>query len=318
MGNPEQLNIIEETQEKNETTPEVAPEKPLKEMLDEQTIQDQRERDHAEIEEITASLEKEIRESSQWRAVRKPREEWYEEKEAATDDPLNSLLKWAKSFSRAERENRKINEECKRDYYADSDKYPETVFDYKQGSGVEGRVARKTAIRAQGFYECSGLVFQTKEGVSVVHISPNILKGTFAGGERVRDENIDGHIKSALKTLLDGKESVETTNGSTELTSQEIEALQKMADSGELKSTLFSGEEQFVPHEIACNLGQDARFHKLPSVKTDIHYVSNRTGKGYIVYASPNKIYCIGSNNVVMEQGKNFPPTMYDFEKKKI
>jgi len=322
MKNPDQLKTKEDAPEAVEPTPEAVVEEPPRKVLSAQEITAQQQRDQQELQEARDSLEKELEKPKQWRAERKPREEWYEERDLEPANAIDAFQAWLKSFTPNERRKNKENQECQKDFSADRSKYLETTFDYTKGAGVEGRVAKplhslKSAILAKGFHECSGLVFQTKDGVSVVHISPNTLRGTFAGGERVMDENIDGHIKSALKILLNKNEGVETTNGVTELTPQEIEVLQKMANSGELRSTMFAGEDQFVPHEIAGYFGQEAKWHKLPSIKTDIHYVGNRVGTGYAIHASPDRIYCIGANNAVMEQGKNFPPTMYEFKERK-
>lgn len=321
IENPEQLNKSEE----NELASKITPEQSLNKVTEEQDqepkksleeiVVEQKTKDQEKIKEVRDSLERQTK-RDRWQAIRKPKDEWYEEKEITTDNPFDLIGKWFKSFNKIEREKKKENEECQKEFSVNRRKHPEVDFDYKKGSGVEGRVVKNQAILAKGFHECSGLVFQTKDSVSVVHISPNVIRGTFAGGEIVHDKNIDGHIKSALKELLGQDRDIKATNKETQLTPQEIEILQKMADSGQLRSTMLSGEDQYVPDTIAIDLGQNARFHGLPSIKTDIHYIGNQCEGEYAIHASPENLYFIGVNNKVLKKGKNFPPTMYEFKEK--
>lgn len=233
---------------------------------------------------------------------------------------MDRLGDWLKSFSKTEREARRLNERLQKEFKEDRTKYPEIEFDYKKGSGVEGMVGNKIGIPAKGFGECSGLVFQTSDKVAIVHISPNVFRDAFEGGELVRDRDVWGHIRSALKELLSGREgkSVKKTRSNIDLNKEEIAELQKMIDSGKLKSTMLSGEDSLVPHEIAIELGKLAKFNNLPFMKTEIHYVGSIGGRGgYAIHSNSEDMYYIGSNGKVMKRGKNLPPVMYEYKEKK-
>lgn len=123
-----------------------------------------------------------------------------------------------------------------------------------------------------------------------------------------------------LKELLSEKQEkfARKTENNTDLSKEEIAKLQKMIDSGDLKSTMLSGEDNLVPHEIAHHLGESAKFENLPFMKTDIHYVGAMGGEsGYAIYANPEDMYYIGSNGKVMKKGENLPPVMYEYKEKK-
>ena len=275
--------------------------------------------DERSLEEVRISLGISMKEKKEerkgWKINFKPRNEWREEKEITTDHPIDKLKQLFKSFSKEEREKTNINKENIEQLQEDRGKFPEVEFDYKTGIGVEGRVGGEVGILAKGFYECSGLVFQSKDKVAVIHISPSTIRGTSSGGEIVTDQNIYGHIGSALKDFAFDSKDVRKTRGDIELSKDEIQKLQEMIDKGELKTTMLAGEDQFVPGTVAIELsGQTAKGHNLPFIRPDVHYVGNLTsGKGYSIYANPNNLYFIGSNGAVLKNGKNFPPMMYGY-----
>lgn len=291
--------------------------------LNESMVADQKkseESDQQRLMEVRESLGLETEKSNGWEVIRRPIEQWKQEQQITTDSPIEKFRDWLKSFSKSERESRRSNEKLQNDFRNDRAKYPETGFDYKKGIGVEGMVGNKVGILAKGFGECSGLVFQTPDKVAVVHISPNVFKDVFEGGERVQDKDVWGHIKSALKELLieEEKATARKTDNNTDLSEEQIAKLQKMVNSGDLKSTMLSGEDILVPHGIVTELGKLAKFRGLPFMKPEIHYVGAMGGgDGYAIYANPEDMYFIGSNNKVMKKGDNLPPTMYEYQEKK-
>jgi hypothetical protein len=251
---------------------------------------------------------------------KKPDEEWKQEHRITTDHPFDRFVDWLKSFSKAGREAKKLNDKLQEEFQHDRIKKKELNFDYAPGAGVEGRVGYEAGILAKGFGECSGLVFQVPDRVAVVHISPNIFRDTFEGGELVRDCDFLGHIRFALKELLIENENkfAKKTKRDTSLTKEEVAEIQKMIDSGTLKATMLSGEDEYVPDQIVRVLGNLAGSHGLPSIKTDIHYVGAMGGGGgYAIYASPEEMYFIGANGEIMKKGVNFPPTMYECKEEK-
>ncbi len=275
-------------------------------------------RDRDKLLEIRQSLGLEAQERKGWNVVLKPEKEWKKnEQETKTESLFDRLTIWSRSFSATERLARKDNEELIRELDKERLRLPQRSFDYKRGAGVEGMVGKDVGILAKGFFDCSGLVFQTKKGVAVVHISPNVFKDPSEGGESVEDRDVWGHTRSALKELLD-REGESHTNRTIKanLNEAEIAELQEMIDSGDLRSTMLSGEGNIVPNEIAHSLGTLARSRNLPFMKTDIHCLDGiRLGeKGYAIYATPDSIYCVGSNGSILKNGKNFPPTMYEYK----
>ncbi|MDD4804047.1 MAG: hypothetical protein PHN69_02640 [Candidatus Pacebacteria bacterium] len=312
------INTTEQTIEKTEVLIEdpVTEDKPDKNKENEI----RQEQDQQRLNEVREILSSETKNNG-WRVERRPREEWDQKTEISTDHPLDRLGGWLKSFSKSERMAKKENERLQEDFIEDKAKYPPKGFVYKPGSGVEGMVGDKVGILATGFGECSGLVFQTPDKVSVVHISPNVFRGPADGGEIVKDTDIWGHIGFALKDfLVDDNEDKDTkkTEGETLLTKEEVLKLQRIIDSGTLKSTMFSGEDNFVPHEIASTLGGFAKALDLPFIKTDIHYVGAfGGGGGYAIYASPEVLYCIGANGKILKKDKNLPPPMYSYKERK-
>lgn len=255
-----------------------------------------------------------------WKVVSRPVEQWYKKHEVTTDHPFGRFKGWLKSFSRPERKAKKINEELWTEFKDDRSKYPESNLEYKPGTGLQGITVSKRAILATGFKECSGLVFQTSDEVAVVHISPNVFRDISMGdvGEDVRDYNVWGHIRFALKEMLSkGQNEHPKATKNTDLSKDEIAELQKMINSGDLKLTMLSGEHDVVPYNIALMSGELAKLNKLPYMKTEIHYVGAMGGVGgYAIYASPEGMYYIGSNGKIMKQGVNLPPTMYEYKEK--
>lgn len=276
--------------------------------------------DREELGRTMDLLKSEMKKNEGWEVVRRPREQWREEHEITTDSPFDRLKGWLKSFSRSERVAKKTNKELQREFAEDRTKYPERGFDYKKGAGVEGMTGNRIGILAKGFGECSGLVFQTPDKVAVVHISPNTFRDAFEGGELVKDKDVYGHIRFALKELLSNKREVvlKRTENNTNLNKEQIAELQRMVDSGDLSATMLSGEDSLVPHEITMEFGKLAKFRNLPYIKTGVHYVGAIGGEGgYAIYASPEDMYYIGSNGKVMKRGKNLPPAMYEYKNKK-
>ena len=271
-----------------------------------------------EIEAIRKSIgisENKDNKKNGWRAILRPRENWREERKIDTDHPLDRLKRLVKSFSKSEREKNKINENNIASLKRDRNKFPEYEMDYKHGTGVEGMVGGKVGILAKGFFECSSLVFQTPDRVSVLHISPNTIIDTSGGGEIVQNRDIYGHIRSALKGLIAEHDTVEkTAGGNINLSQEEIKKLQKMIDSGELQTTMLAGEDKVVP-VVPMELASGASNNNLPSIKTESHYFGGTGGEGgYAVYATPENIYFIGSNNRIMKKGVDFPSTMFDYK----
>ena len=254
----------------------------------------------------------------------RPRSEWQQKQESKdySDSPIDQMARWLRSFSSKAKEAKRVNDALLKELQDDRAKYPETKFVYTKGHGVEGRVSKKNGILATGFYECSGLVFQTSDTVAVVHISPNALKDPSEGGERVKDRDVWGNVRSVMKGLV--REEGATEDGdNTDLSDSEMTKLQEMADSGELRATLLAGEDNLVPHEVATVLGYHAKFRNLPYIKTDVHYVGESTGndvgysgsvKGNSIYANPESLYFIGSNGQVLKKGTNLPPLMYEYK----
>jgi hypothetical protein len=275
--------------------------------------------DIAKIEEIRKSLgispegkvEKIKRKS--WRAVLKPREEYRKERETTTDSPFDRFGAWIKSFSKEDREKRRDNLKVQEQFKKDREALPEVGFDYKKGSGVEGYISHKGAILAKGFYECSGLVMQTPDSVSVIHISPNAINEPESGGEIVRDRDYLGHITSALKGLINKDSNTERTGRDKRLSAEEIRQLQKMIDDGELKTTILAGEDSFVP-VVSTELSSGRNLF-LPVIKPETYYVGGLGGGGgYAIYASAKELYFIGADDTVMKNGVNFPPEMFEYK----
>lgn len=317
LDNKEIYNTEAENIKKNEGAETVEPTLNKPKTIDKSELE---RNDQQKLAEIRGTLKSEMEKNNGWEVIRRPREQWKQEHEITTDSPFDRFRGWLKSFSKTEREAKRINEELQKEFKEDRTKYPENGFDYKKGIGVEGMAGNKVGILAKGFGECSGLVFQTPDKVAVVHISPNVFRDAFEGGEIVRDKDVRGHIRSALKKLLskEQKETAEKTINNTDLSKEEIAELQKMIDSGDLKSTMLSGEDSLVPHEIVTELGKLAKFNNLPFVKTEIHYVGAvGGGGGYAIYANPEDMYYLGSNGKVMKKGKNLPLVMYEYKEKK-
>jgi hypothetical protein len=250
-----------------------------------------------------------------WRVTLKPENEWKQETEIVTEEPIDRLKHWIKSFLPSERQKVKISKENFAQFDAERSSLYSKFFIYRKGQGVEGRTgSSEVGIMAEGFGECSGLIFQTPDKVSIVHISPNTIRGTFSGGEIVRDQDIDGHISSALRNLIDEEKEFLLTTSGTKLTPEEVNKLQGMINAGSLKSTLISGEDTYVAPTIVPMIGERAREHNLPNIKIESHYVGNSVGSGYKIWASTDSVYVFGANDVVMKKGVNLPPTMFNFE----
>lgn len=263
------------------------------------------------------------------RAVLKPCEAWKIPMEISVDSPLQKLKKIKKSFfvSKAAAIKNQENRELAIEMNHLRDKNIEIAFNYEKGSGIDGRVAiggedeegkegLGFGIMAIGFRDCTSLVIQSGVGVSMLHISPNTIRTPDEGGTEVKDQDIYGHMADGLRKLLQNKRGPEKTTGGVILTPEEIQQLQNMIDSGEIKITMLAGEENFVP-SVAVELAERANAHALPFVNIPVHYVGNLGGGGgYRIYATTDEIYCIGSNNLVMKKGKNLPPEMFEYKKR--
>lgn len=273
-------------------------------------------------QENLAAVRKSLRPESRnkgWQVIRRPEDQWKQKQKIVSDSPFDRLKSWLGSFLPTEREAKEKNEKLEREFTEDSVKYQLRSFDYHKGSGVEGMVGNKAGILAKGFAECSGLVFQAPDRAAIVHISPNAFRDPSEGGEIVRDRDVWGHVSSALKEFLNKQDEAgaSRTGKGVSLTQEEVSKLQAMIDSGELRSTMFSGEDRFVPHEMAVMMGGLARFNNLPFLKVDIHYVGGIGGGGYSVYANPEDLYYVGLNGKIMKKGDNLPPVMYEYQEKK-
>lgn len=264
-------------------------------------------------EELGLNYEQEKLPRKKWRAIRKPRNEYRQEREITTDSPFDRVGAWIKSFSKEEKNKKSNNLKVQEQFKVDRREYSEVEFDYRKGSGVEGWTSHEKGILAKGFYECSGLVIQTPDSVSIIHISPNIINDTSSGGEIVKDYDYLGHIRSALKEIIEKTVDAKKTGGDKELSKEEIQHLQKMIDSGELKTTMLLGEDNIapiIPIELASGRNLD-----MPIIKTQAYYVGGLGGGGgHAIYANPKELYFIGADDTVMKKGSNFPPEMFSYE----
>lgn len=199
-NNPSENKEISETE--NEQLEDI--ESPLEKskMIDKSELERD---DQRKLSEIRESLRLEMEKNEGWKVVRRSSEEWKQEREITTDHPMDRLKGWLKSFSKTNREAKKYNEELQRNFKEDRVKYPETGFDYKKGAGVEGMAGDKVGILAKGFGECSGLVLQTPNKVAVVHISPNVFRDAFEGGELVRDSGCFRPYKICAERIIKRK-----------------------------------------------------------------------------------------------------------------
>lgn len=304
--------------------PRIVPPQEQPRAIDPQAIAQVAQDDRNKLAEVRKSLSSEPRPRRGWMIARRPRKEWQQKQESRdySDSPIDQMTIWLKSFSKTAKETKRINNILSKELQEDRAKYPEEKFDYTKGRGVEGRVGRNKGVLATGFYECSGLVLQTPDGVAVVHISPNAFKDPSEGGELVQDRDVWGNVRSVMKGLASGDSTTEATENNTDLSESEITKLQEMADSGKLRATLLAGEDNIVPHEVATGLGYQAKSNNLPFIKTDIHYVGEATGndvgysgneKGNSIYANPENVYFIGSNGQVLKKDENLPPLMYEY-----
>jgi hypothetical protein len=266
---------------------------------------EQDEKKIAQIREDLGIIDKKEDKKNVPKTFLRPRDEWARGGETSLQsNPLSLASKFLKLFAKKDG----LSEQLR----ADRGKYREVLFDYKIGSGVEGWEAANSGILAKGFRDCSGLVFQTKDAVSIIHISPNVIRDPSDGGDLIEDVDLYGHIRSALKMLLADGQTRSRTSGETVLSGEEVQKIQEMIDSGDLKSTMLAGEEKFVPSIIP--IIADGPTIGLPSIKTSVHYVGDLAGAGgYAVYVNPENLYFIGANNKVLKAGVNLPPAMFEF-----
>jgi hypothetical protein len=195
----------------------------------------------------------------------------------------------------------------------DVNKYHRINFNYQVGAGVEGWTTHEKSILANGFFDCSALTFQKDNFVSALHLSPNLIRDPFEGGELVQDYDYKSHIASALRGILSGGDTRKTSSGD-KLSEKEIRILQELLDSNKIKVTMLMGEQQCA-FDILTKIssGLDP---VLPTIKPEVYSVEGFGGKaGYSVYVDPENLYVIGGNNKVIKKGANFPDQMYDYQK---
>lgn len=261
-------------------------------------------------EEINKSFEKRKGYSFSF----KPENIWNKKDEEYIESPINKITNIFKRFSKKEIEERKIQKNNENDFLNDNKKYKKISFDYNPGDGVLGRTGNYVGIIANNFRNCSSLVFQGKNGISVIHISPEALN--HYSDFNLKDSNVYGHISSALREIINNNLSDKKTVGDSELNQNEIQELQKLFDSGEIKATMIHGEDK-VSLELPLNFATTANSKKLPFFKTESYYVGGKSlGSEFSVYANPENIYVIGENNRIMKKGVDFPQTMIDFKER--
>jgi hypothetical protein len=261
-------------------------------------------------EKINQSFEKRKRYSFLF----KPEDVWNEKDEEYTKNPINKITDIFKRFSKKEKEKRKIQKNNENDFINDNKKYQKISFNYKPGDGVLGMVGNNVGILANNFRDCSSLVFQGRRGVSIIHISPEALNQY--SDFNLRDSNIYGHISSALKEIINNNLSNKKTMGDFELNPDEIQELQKLFDSGDIKATMIHSENK-LSLELPINLATMGNSKKLPFFKTESYYVGGKSlGTEFSVYVNPENIYVIGENNRIMKKGVDFPKTIIDFKER--
>lgn len=288
------------------------------ETISEDSLQIIKEERIKDVRKVLEESFKSQEDSRSWKVIFKSRESWALPNAIINDNPFDELKRFFKSFTREQKDKRKLNDKLGHELALDREMFHEISFDYPYGSAIKGQVGNHVGILAKGFHDCSGLVFQGRDHVAILHISPNTIRDASEGGNIVETSDIYGHIGSALKGMLDIDfgQHAETQNG-IKLSKEEIEKLQSSINSGEIKVTMLSGEDNLVP-SVAVNLAERANLNGLPFMKVDVHYVGNLgDGAGFAIHASPDSLYFIGSNNLLLKKGENLPPTMFDYEKKK-
>jgi hypothetical protein len=289
------------------------------EKLDEDKIKRKEERkieDNKNILETKNSLDQIMKKKSGYSFAFKPESVWNPKDEDYNFDPISKIKNYFKIFSKEEIEKRKIQKNNEKSLSEDFKKYGIKNFDYSPGDGVIGMIGKGTGVLANGFRNCSALVFQKGDNVSILHISPESLN--HYSEYSLRDTNVYAHISSSLKEILENErvKSSKKTNRGLILGENEINELQKLFDSGDIKATMIHGEDK-MSLELPLGFATGANALKLPYFKTDSHYVGGqRLGKGFSVYANPENIYVIGENNNILKNGVNFPATIIDYKKK--
>ncbi len=297
-------------------TPESVESINLKEEAEENAEKERHAIDAQRIEEIRES----INGKKGWNASLKPQSEWDEEyrtrttqykneadyyREKYSANPLNFLKRWVKSFSKDARDKKAVSEKIKVDFAEQQKKFPyEKHLIYQPEAGVVGAVYENSIINAPGFLNCSGLVFQTEGKVAVIHMSPETVKQEDI---LVGDIDVLGHIRSVIKQLIGGSENGKTKAGSV-LSEEEIKTAQALIDSGALKSTMIVGDP--IMTWLVDYMSRDGKAHNLPNMKVGSHFVGPEKST---VYATPEKIF-VEKSGVILEDGVNMPPPMFDFE----
>jgi len=116
--------------------------------------------------------------------------------------------------------------------------------------------------------------------------------------------------------MINNNLSNKKTASESELSQNEIQELQKLFDSGLIKTSMIHGEAK-VSLELPLTFATRANLEKLPFFKTDDYYVGGKSlGTEFSVYANPESIYVIGKNNKIMKKGVDFPPIMIDFKER--
>jgi hypothetical protein len=270
------------------------------------------------IQEIKSSLDQIMKKKPGYSFSFKPESVWNPKDEDYNFDPISKITNYFKRFSKEEIEKRTIQKNNEKSLTLDIKKYGNRTFDYTPGDGVIGVTGKGVGVLAKGFRNCSALVFQKGDGVSVLHISPESLN--HHSDYSLKDTNVYSHISSALNEILENQKekSSKETKGDLILGENEINELQKLFDAGEIKATMIHGEGK-ISLELPLNFATRADALKLPYFKTDSHYVGGqKLGTGFSVYANPESIYVIGENNNVIKSGVNLPPTMIDFKEKDL
>jgi hypothetical protein len=189
--------------------------------------------------------------------------------------------------------------------------YPRLNLLYNPGDGIVGMSAREAGIMARGFMDCSAIVFQTKDRVAIIHVSPRAIQdGHFDSA--VSDHDIYGHIKSVLKNILNNG-STDRSRAGTAMSNKDLEQIQILFDRGEIGLSILTGEDRVGP-DFALELNNMAGSNKIPIMKPKVYNVSGLGGGGgHSVFATPKDVFFIGSNNVVKQRGVDFTPEIVKY-----
>lgn len=181
--------------------------------------------------------------------------------------------------------------------------FPQILSTYKIETGIAGMVGGTIGILNKISYDCSTLVIQTKTGVSVINIPPNstdLFNDSFGIGTKI---DLFDHVRSALKGLVIHSSNLQKTGGDLKLTAEEIKKLQGMSNAGLLKITMITGKDQTTSSRALYELTTRARMHGLPAINPNVRDVGGLTSgdTGYSVYANPDSLYVLDSNNNVLK-----------------